>query len=76
MANKEELKAKFATGQAPTGDDFEELINTVGEQGPQGAPGQDGQDGAKGADGFPTEEQWNELVARVDALESQLNATE
>jgi|SRR5690625_102417 len=37
-----------------------------GEQGPQGEPGADGKDGA---DGFPTEEQWNELVARVDALE-------
>src|SRR5690625_3553285 len=37
-----------------------------GEQGPQGEPGADGEDGA---DGFPTEEQWNALVARVDALE-------
>lgn len=25
--------------------------------------------GDPGADGFPTEAQWNELVARVDALE-------
>lgn len=46
-----------------------------GEQGPAGVDGTDGEqgpagsDGADGADGFPTEEQWNELVARVDALE-------
>lgn len=40
-----------------------------GEQGPQGEPGADGKDGSDGADGFPSEEQWNELVARVEALE-------
>ena len=53
-----------------------------GPQGPQGPAGADGADGAKGAkgdkgdpgadgaDGFPTEVQWNELVARVEALET------
>src|SRR5699024_12722243 len=53
-----------------------------GPQGPQGPAGADGADGAKGAkgdkgdpgadgaDGFPTEAQWNELVARVEALET------
>src|SRR5699024_3114373 len=53
-----------------------------GPQGPQGPAGADGEDGAKGAkgdkgaagadgaDGYPTEEQWNELVARVEALET------
>src|SRR5690625_3754653 len=40
-----------------------------GEQGPQGPQGEPGADGEDGADGFPTEEQWNALVARVDALE-------
>lgn len=40
-----------------------------GAQGPQGPQGEPGADGKDGADGFPTEEQWNELVARVDALE-------
>lgn len=46
-----------------------------GPRGPAGADGADGQDGAPGAagadgaDGFPTEEQWNNLVARVEALE-------
>ena len=85
MANKEELKGIFATGETPTGDDFSELIDGVeGPQGPKGDkgdPGADGKDGAQGAkgdkgdkgdpgaDGFPTEEQWNDLVARVEALE-------
>jgi|SRR5690625_5834514 len=42
-----------------------------GAQGPKGDPGADGQDGA---DGFPTESQWNDLVARVDALEAAAEA--
>ena len=50
-----------------------------GDPGEQGPPGADGKDGAKGdkgdpgadgKDGFPTEEQWNDLVARVEALET------
>lgn len=52
-----------------------------GPEGPQGPPGADGKDGAKGdqgpegprgpagADGFPSEVDWNALVARVEALE-------
>ena len=49
-----------------------------GPEGPQGPPGADGQDGAPGeqgppgADGFPTEAQWNDLVARVEALEASV----
>ena len=48
----------------------------VAEPGPKGDKGDKGDTGAKGAKGdkgepgFPTEEQWNELVARVDALET------
>lgn len=38
-----------------------------GEQGEQGPPGTDGVDGA---DGFPSESDWNDLVARVEALEN------
>lgn len=49
MANKDELKAKFATGKKPTGDDFAELIDGV--EGPQGAKGDKGDTGAKGAAG-------------------------
>ena len=46
-----------------------------GPQGPQGpkgdtgAKGPKGDTGAAGADGFPSEAQWNDLVARVEALE-------
>ena len=46
-----------------------------GPAGPKGDPGTPGAKGAKGdpgtpgADGFPTETQWNDLVARVEALE-------
>ena len=54
-----------------------------GPQGPAGADGADGKDGAKGdpgadgapgADGFPTEAQWDALVARVEALEAEPEA--
>ena len=57
-----------------------------GPEGPQGPAGADGADGAKGAkgdkgdpgadgaDGFPTEAQWNDLVARVVALEEAATA--
>ena len=46
-----------------------------GDKGETGAAGKDGATGAKGdkgdpgADGFPTESQWDDLVARVEALE-------
>ena len=39
-----------------------------GERGPKGDPGK------PGADGFPTETQWNDLVARVVALEEAATA--
>ena len=41
-----------------------------GEPGSKGDKGNPGSKGDKGDPGFPTEEQWNELVARVDALET------
>lgn len=41
-----------------------------GAKGDKGDPGAAGAKGDKGEPGFPTEEQWNELVARVDALET------
>ena len=46
---------------------------TPGEDGAKGDPGvkgDPGNDGADGADGFPTEVQWDDLVARVAALET------
>ena len=44
--------------QGPKGD--------TGEQGPQGIQG------PKGADGFGTEEQYNEIIRRIEVLESAL----
>ena len=41
-----------------------------GPKGDKGEPGAAGAKGDKGEPGFPTEEQWNELVARVEALET------
>ena len=55
-----------------------------GPKGDKGDPGTDGTDGAKGAkgdpgtpgaDGFPSESDWNALVARVEALEDQATST-
>lgn len=42
----------------------------TGAAGSDGAKGAKGDTGAAGVDGFPTEEQWNDLVARVEALEA------
>lgn len=41
-----------------------------GDQGPEGPQGPKGAKGDKGDPGFPSEEQWNALVGRVDALEN------
>ena len=41
-----------------------------GAKGDKGEPGAAGAKGDKGDPGVPTEEQWNALVARVDALET------
>ena len=41
-----------------------------GPQGPQGPAGPKGDDGADGADGFPAEQEWNDLVSRVEELEA------
>ena len=41
-----------------------------GEPGAKGDKGNPGTKGDKGDPGFPTEEQWNALVARVEALET------
>src|SRR5699024_1000255 len=41
-----------------------------GAKGDKGEPGAAGAKGDKGEPGFATEEQWNALVARVEALET------
>ena len=42
----------------------------AGKDGAKGDKGDKGEPGADGKDGFPTEAQWNDLVARVEALEA------
>lgn len=58
---KEETWNLIANLKGPKGD--------TGSQGLQGPKGDTGEQGPAGANGFPTEQQWNELVARVSALE-------
>lgn len=82
MATQEELKQKFATGKTPTGEDFAALIDTVGKKGDKGDPGEPGKDGVKGdkgvkgdsgapgKDGFGTEEQYKDIISRLEALET------
>lgn len=79
MATKEELKSRLVTGHVLTEKDLHDILEVAGESGPKGdtgAKGAKGDTGAKGAkgdpgaDGFGTEEQYNELVARIEALES------
>lgn len=67
MATKEELKSRLVTGHVLTQQDLHDILDVAGEQGPKGAKGAKGD---PGADGFGTEEQYNELVARIEALES------
>lgn len=80
MPTKEDLKKVFVTGAVPTEEDFHNLIDVAGEPGPKGDKGDPGERGPKGdkgdpgkdgADGFPSESEWNDLVARVEALEEQ-----
>jgi len=64
---------------------LESLVGERGPAGPAGADGKDGEqgpagepgaDGADGKDGFPSEEEWDGLVTRVEALESDEEGTE
>lgn len=57
-----ELKDGPKGDQGDPGDD--------GAKGAKGDPGNDGAKGDQGPSGFPTEEDWGNLVARVDALEA------
>ena len=41
-----------------------------GPEGPQGPKGDKGDPGADGADGFGTEAQYNDIIARLEALEA------
>ena len=46
------------------------IVAEPGPKGDKGDTGAKGTKGDKGDPGFPTEEQWNALVARVEALET------
>src|SRR5690625_5219664 len=54
----------------------ESLKGDKGDTGPQGPPGADGKDGEQGPqgppgkDGLGTEAQYNDIIARLEALES------
>ena len=50
---------------------LESLKGADGAQGPKGADGTNGAKGETGEPGFGTEEQYNDLVARIEALESK-----
>lgn len=54
---------------------MEEGIAAKAARGPKGAKGDQGDPGTPGADGFPSESDWNALVARVEALEDQATST-
>src|SRR5699024_12719175 len=55
---------------------LDSLIGPEGPQGPPGADGKDGEDGVEGPqgpagnDGFGTEAQYSDIIARLEALES------
>lgn len=63
MASAKELKKQFKNGAVPTEKDFHDLIDLANEPGPQGEPG------------FVTEEQYNDLLSRVKALEGPAEET-
>lgn len=70
MATKEELKTRLVTGHVLTEQDMKDILDVAGEPGPKGDTGATGPKGDPGADGFGTEVQYNELVARIEALET------
>jgi len=47
-----------------------------GPEGPQGEPGPEGPQGPQGEPGFGTEEQYNDIITRLEALESRLDSLE
>lgn len=61
MASKEELKNKFVPKYKVTAQDMKDVLDVAGKKGAKGAPGDDG---------FGTEEQYNDIISRLEALES------
>ena len=61
---------KLEAGVSAAHDAVANVELTPGPKGDKGDTGAKGAKGDKGEPGFPTEEQWNALVARVEALET------
>ncbi|MEN2467942.1 head fiber protein [Ornithinibacillus sp. JPR2-1] len=61
----------FVAEAVSSGDIAKLVRQASGVPGPQGPKGDKGD---PGADGFPSEQQWNDLVAQVQALEEQVNS--
>lgn len=51
-------------------DEIELTPGPEGPEGPKGDKGDKGDPGADGADGFGTEAQYNDIIARLEALET------
>lgn len=64
MATKEELKQRMVTGHVITQQDMHDIIDVAGSKGAPGNPGKPGDDG------FGTEAQYNEIISRLNELES------
>ena len=70
MASKEELKQRLVTGHVITQTDIQELIDVAGKKGDPGEKGNPGAKGNPGKDGFGTEAQYNDIIARLEKLET------
>ena len=66
--NRIEAAGAAKAAQGPKGDKGDPGAD--GAEGPQGPKGDPGADGADGADGFGTEAQYNDIIARLEALET------
>ena len=66
--NRIEAAGAAKAAQGPKGDKGDPGAD--GPEGPQGPKGDKGDPGADGADGFGTEAQYNDIIARLEALET------
>ena len=69
--NRIEAAGAAKAAQGPKGDKGDKGDpGTPGADGAKGAKGDKGDTGAPGADGFGTETQYNDIIARLEALET------
>lgn len=76
MATKQELKQRLVNGVVIEEKDIHDLIDVAGSKGAKGDKGDKGDKGEPGSDGFGTEAQYNDIIARLDALEDALESDE